>query len=142
VIGLPGALGQQAKERSRNETRQREGLRLRRVRDGRRLAQFGITEANTWAQAKGHIDDASLSLARKIFQNADPVRFFGQSSCGKGWCETRVDAALMLKGLRALANKHYPFAKTEIPSNQKSQTRSLTARGAATRARIVDAATI
>jgi uncharacterized protein (TIGR00369 family) len=40
------------------------------------------------------MDDANISLVKEIFQKAEFVRSLGIElvSCGKGWCETSVDA--------------------------------------------------
>lgn len=43
--------------------------------------------------------EANLSLAREIFQKAEFIRSLGIEliSCGRGWCETRVNAAPALR---------------------------------------------
>jgi uncharacterized protein (TIGR00369 family) len=45
------------------------------------------------------MDDAKFSLVREIFQNAEFVRSLGieLTSCGRGWCETRVDVGPALR---------------------------------------------
>ena len=46
--------------------------------------------------------DANLSLVKEIFQNAEFIRSLGieLTSCGRGWCETRVN------GTNALRQQH------------------------------------
>jgi hypothetical protein len=41
------------------------------------------------------MNDASLSLVREIFLKAEFVRSLGieLTSCGRGWCETRIKGA-------------------------------------------------
>jgi acyl-coenzyme A thioesterase PaaI-like protein len=45
------------------------------------------------------MNDANLSLVKEIFQNAESIRSLGVqlTSCGRGWCETRINAALVLR---------------------------------------------
>ena len=45
------------------------------------------------------MNDASLSLVREIFLKAEFVRSLGieLASCGRGWCETRIEGAPALR---------------------------------------------
>ena len=45
------------------------------------------------------MNDANLSLVKEIFQNAEFIRFLGieLTSCGRGWCETKVSVAPALR---------------------------------------------
>src|SRR5215469_1403182 len=45
------------------------------------------------------MNDANLSLVKEIFQKAKFIRSLGieLTSCGRGWCETRVSAAPALR---------------------------------------------
>ena len=45
------------------------------------------------------MNDANLSLVKEIFQNAEFVRLLGieLTSCGRGWCETRVNVVPSLR---------------------------------------------
>jgi uncharacterized protein (TIGR00369 family) len=45
------------------------------------------------------MNDANLSLVKEIFQNAEFIRSLGieLTSCGRGWCETRVNVVPSLR---------------------------------------------
>src|SRR5262249_9776136 len=45
------------------------------------------------------MDDANHGLVTEIFQNAEFIRSLGieLTSCGRGWCETKVDAGPVLR---------------------------------------------